>query len=144
MCCSIRIAVPGARLGQPEVKLGLVPGYGATQRLPRLVGKGRALEILLSAEPIDAAEAYRIGLVNSVVPREQLLAAARQWLQKVAANGPVAVGLVIDAVDTGLDTALDAGLRFESTAFGLAAASADSREGTSAFLEKRQPSFTGR
>lgn len=144
MCCTIRIASPNAKLGQPEVKLGLVPGYGATQRLPRLVGRGRALELLLSGEPIDASEAHRIGLVNSVVPQEQLIPAAKQWLRKVAANGPVAVGLVIESVDTGLEGGLDAGLRFESTAFGLAAASADRREGTTAFLEKRKAAFTGR
>src|SRR5215469_5381174 len=120
MCCTIRIASPNAKLGQPEVKLGVVPGYGGTQRLPRLVGRGRALELLLSGEPIDASEAHRIGLVNSVVPQEQLIPAAKQWLHKVAANGPVAVGLVIESVDTGLEGGLDAGLRFESTAFGLA------------------------
>ena len=144
MCCTMRIATPNAKLGQPEVKLGLTPGYGATQRLPQLVGRGRALELLVSGEPIDAAEAHRIGLVNALVPQEQLLMTARQWLLKVAANGPVAVGLVMEAVDMGLDAGLDVGLRFESTAFGLAAASADRLEGTSAFLEKRKAAFTGR
>ena len=144
MCCTIRVATPNAKLGQPEVKLGMIPGYGATQRLPLLVGRGRALELLLSGEPIDAAEAHRIGLVNAVVPQDQLLPAAKKWLSKVAANGPVAVGLVMEAVDMGLDTGLQAGLRFESAAFGLAAASADRREGTSAFLEKRKAAFIGR
>jgi enoyl-CoA hydratase len=144
MCCTIRLATPHAKLGQPEVKLGLVPGYGGTQRLPRLVGRGRALELLLSGEAIDAAEAHRIGLVNAVVAPDQLLSASKQWALKVAANGPVAVGLVMEAVDAGLDGGLDAGLRFESTAFGLAAASADRREGAAAFLEKRKATFTGR
>ncbi len=144
MCCTIRIASLNAKLGQPEVKLGIIPGYGATQRLPRLIGRGRALELLLSGEPIDATEAHRIGLVNSVVAQDQLIPAAKQWLQKVAANGPVAVGLVIESVDTGLENGLEAGLRFESMAFGLAAASADRREGTTAFLEKRKAAFTGR
>ena len=144
MCCTIRIASENAKLGQPEVRLGIVPGYGATQRLPRLVGRGRALELLLSGEPIDAREAHRIGLVNAVVPQEQLISAAKQWAGKVLANGPIAVGLVMESVDTGLDGGLEGGLRFESTAFGLSAASADRREGTTAFLEKRKAVFTGR
>jgi enoyl-CoA hydratase len=144
MCCSIRIASENAKLGQPEVKLGIVPGYGATQRLPRLVGRGKALEMLLSGDSIDAAEAYRIGLVNAVVPQPQLIPAAKQWALKVLANGPVAVGLVIESVDVGFECGLDAGLRFEATAFGLSAASSDRREGTAAFLEKRKAVFTGR
>ena len=144
MCCTIRIASPNAKLGQPEVKLGIVPGYGATQRLPRLVGRGRALELLLSGEPIDAAEAHRIGLINAIAPQEQLIAASKQWALKVIANGPLAVGLTMEAVDAGLDGGLDAGLRFESLAFGLTAASEDRREGTTAFLEKRKAVFTGR
>jgi enoyl-CoA hydratase len=144
MCCTIRIASRNAKLGQPEVKLGIVPGYGATQRLPRLIGRGRALELLLSGELIDADEAYRIGLVNALAPQEQLIEAARQWALKVLANGPLAVGLTMEAVDAGLDGGLDAGLRFESLAFGLTAASEDRREGTAAFLEKRKAIFTGR
>jgi enoyl-CoA hydratase len=144
MCCTIRIASESAKLGQPEVKLGLVPGYGGTQRLPRLVGRGRALEMLLSAEPIGASEAYRIGLVNTVVPRERLIPAAKEWALKVLENSPVAVGLVMEAVDAGLNGGIDEGLRFESAAFGLAAASGDRREGTTAFLEKRKAAFTNR
>jgi enoyl-CoA hydratase len=144
MCCTIRIASPNAKLGQPEVKLGVVPGYGATQRLPRLVGRGRALELLLSGEPIDAAEAHRIGLVNAVAPQQELIETAKQWARKVIANGPLAVALTMESVDTGLDGGLDAGLRFESMAFGLTAASDDRREGTAAFLEKRKAVFTGR
>jgi enoyl-CoA hydratase len=144
MCCTIRIASPNAKLGQPEVKLGVVPGYGGTQRLPRLVGRGRALELLLSGDPIDAAEAHRIGLVNAIAPQEQLIDTAKQWARKVIANGPLAVALTMESVDTGLDGGLDAGLRFESVAFGLAAASDDRREGTAAFLEKRKAVFIGR
>lgn len=143
MCCSIRIASANALLGQPEVSLGIVPGYGATQRLPRLVGRGRALELLLSGESISAAEAWRIGLVNALAAQENLIDTAKQWARKVLANGPLAVGLTMEAVDAGLDGGLDAGLRFEAMAFGLTAASADRREGTSAFLEKRKAVFTG-
>ncbi|MDP9052763.1 MAG: enoyl-CoA hydratase-related protein [Acidobacteriota bacterium] len=144
MCCTVRIASPEAKLGQPEVKLGIVPGYGATQRLPRLVGRGRALELLLSGEAIDAAEAHRIGLVNAIAPREQLIAFSKQWVLKVIANAPLAVGLTMESVDAGLDGGLDAGLRFEAMAFGVTAASDDRREGTAAFLEKRKAVFTGR
>jgi enoyl-CoA hydratase len=144
MCCTIRIASPNAKLGQPEVKLGIVPGYGATQRLPRLIGRGRALELLLSGESIDAVEAHRIGLVNALAPQEELIATAKQWARKVIANGPLAVALTMEAVDTGLDGGLPAGLRFESMAFGLTAASDDRREGTAAFLEKRKAVFTGK
>ena len=144
MACTVRFASENAKLGQPEVKLGIIPGYGGTQRLPRLVGRGRALEMLLSGEPVSAAEAHRIGLVNAVVPQAELLAYSRAWLDKVLANGPLAAGLVIEAVDAGLDGGLDAGLRFEAAAFGLSAATEDRREGTRAFLEKRRPAFTGK
>jgi enoyl-CoA hydratase len=144
MCCAIRIASPNAKLGQPEVKLGIVPGYGATQRLPRLVGRGRALELLLSGESIDALEAHRIGLVNAIASQDELIACARQWARKVIANGPLAVALTMEAVDAGLDVGMQSGLRFESMAFGLTAASDDRREGTAAFLEKRKAVFQGR
>jgi enoyl-CoA hydratase len=144
MCCTIRVAVPGAKLGQPEVKLGIIPGYGGTQRLPRLVGRGRALEILLSGEPIDAAEAHRTGLVNYVMPFDDLLPFSRRWIAKVLANGPLAVALTMEAVDAGLAGGIDAGLRFEAAAFGLSAASEDSKEGTRAFLEKRKAAFAGK
>jgi enoyl-CoA hydratase len=143
MCCTIRVAVSEAKLGQPEVKLGIVPGYGATQRLPRLVGRGRALDLLLTGEPISAEEAHRIGLVNHVVPAGSLIDFSRAWLEKVFANGPLAVGLTMHAVDTGLDHGLDAGLKLEAMAFGVAAATKDGAEGTRAFLEKRKPVFTG-
>ena len=144
MACTVRFASPNAKLGQPEIKLGILPGYGGTQRLPRLVGRGRALEMLLAGDPIDAAEAHRIGLVNAVVPRENLLAHSRQWLAKVLANAPVAAALIVEAVDLGLNAGLDEGLRYEAAAFGLVAASEDRSEGTRAFLEKRQPAFAGK
>jgi enoyl-CoA hydratase len=144
LCCSIRIASPNANLGQPEVKLGIVPGYGGTQRLPRLIGRGRALELLLSGESIDAAEAHRIGLVNAIAPQSGLIEAAKQWVRKVIANGPLAVALTMESVDAGVDGDLEAGLRFEAMAFGMTAASVDRREGTSAFLEKRKAVFRGR
>lgn len=144
MACTVRIASPNARLGQPEIKLGLVPGYGGTQRLPRLVGRGRALELLLTGEPIDAGEAYRIGLVNRVVEPDQLLAAARELLAKMFAGAPVAGALILDAVDAGLNVPLEDGLRIEASAFALSASTADAAEGTSAFLEKRKAVFTGK
>ena len=144
MACTVRFAAENARLGQPEVKLGIVPGYGGTQRLPRLVGRGRAMELLLSGEPVTAAEAHRIGLVNAVVPQAELLGYSRAWLAKVLANGPLAVALAMEAVDAGLNTGLEEGLRLEAAAFGLSAATEDRREGTRAFLEKRRPVFAGK
>src|ERR1019366_8452114 len=144
MSCAVRVASENARLGQPEVKLGVLPGYGGTQRLPRLVGRGRALEMLLSGEPVTAAEAYRIGLVNHVVPQAELLEFSRQWLRKVLANAPLALGLTLQAVDVGLEAGLEQGLRFEAAAFGLTTATEDKREGTRAFLEKRPAAFAGK
>ncbi len=144
MACTVRFASENARMGQPEVKLGIIPGYGGTQRLPRLVGRGRALEMLLSGEPITAVEAHRIGLVNAVVPLSDLLTYSRGWLAKVLANGPLALGLVMDAVNVGLDSPLEAGLEFEASAFGASAATQDRAEGTRAFLEKRRPAFAGK
>lgn len=144
MACTMRVASPNARLGQPEVKLGLIAGFAATQRLPRLVGRGKAMEILLTGDPVDAAEAHRIGLVNHVVPQDQLLAFARDLLKKILANAPVAVGLTMQAIDVGLNSGFEEGSRFEATAFGVAAATADRREGTQAFLEKRPAKFAGK
>jgi enoyl-CoA hydratase len=144
MACAVRVASENAKLGQPEVKLGILPGYGGTQRLPRLVGRGRALEMLLSGEPVTAAEAYRIGLVNYVVPRAELLEFSRQWLRKALANAPLAVGLTMQAVDVGLEAGLEQGLRFEAAAFGLTTATQDKGEGTRAFLDKRPPVFAGK
>jgi enoyl-CoA hydratase len=143
MCCTIRVAVREAKLGQPEVRLGLVPGYGATQRLPRLIGRGRALDLLLTGEPVDADEAHRIGLVNHIVPAANLIEFSRNWLEKVFSNGPLAVGLAMHAVDTGLEEGLESGLKLEAMAFGMAVGSKDGKEGTQAFLEKRKPAFTG-
>ncbi len=144
MSCAVRVAAENARLGQPEVKLGILPGYGGTQRLPRLVGRGRALEMLLSGEPVTAAEAHRMGLVNHVVPQAELLEFSRQWLRKVLANAPLALGLTLQAVDVGLEAGLEQGLRFEAAAFGLTTATEDKREGTRAFLEKRAAAFAGK
>jgi len=144
MACTVRFASENARLGQPEVKLGLIPGYGGSQRLPRLVGRGRALELLLAGDPIPATEAHRIGLVNAVVPQAELLDYSRAWLAKVLANAPVAVALAMETVDAGLEIGLEEGLRMEAAAFGLCAATGDCREGTRAFLEKRKPAFAGK
>lgn len=144
MACHIRLAAPNARFGQPEVKLGLIPGYGGTVRLPRLVGRGRALELLLSASVIDADEAARIGLVNRVVPADQLLEAASALLRTILAQGPLAVALCLETVDRVLDTTIDDGLAIEATMFGRACASDDKAEGTRAFLEKRPPVFSGK
>jgi enoyl-CoA hydratase len=143
MACHIRLASDAAKFGQPEVKLGLIPGYGGTQRLPRLVGKGRALQLLLTGDMIDAQEAYRIGLVNRVVPANELIGAATAMLKAILANGPLAVAHCIEAVNRGYDLPLDEALTLEATAFGLLAATDDKREGTHAFLEKRSPSFSG-
>ncbi len=143
MGCHVRIAAETAKFGQPEVKLGLTAGYGGTQRLPRLVGAGRALHLLLTGETIDAQEALRIGLVTRVVPGEQLLAEAAKVLRAILANGPVAVALTIDAVLRGVDAPLADGLAVEADLFGLVAATRDLKEGTRAFLEKRPPEFTG-
>jgi enoyl-CoA hydratase len=144
MACTVRFAAENARMGQPEVKLGIIPGYGGTQRLPRLVGRGRALEMLLAGDPVTAAEAYRIGLVNAVVPQAELLNYSRAWLGKALANAPAALGLVMEAVDVGLNAGIEEGLRFEAAAFAVSAATDDGREGTRAFLEKRKPAFAGK
>jgi enoyl-CoA hydratase/carnithine racemase len=144
MACTIRIAVDSAKFGQPEVTLGLVPGGGGTQRLPRLVGKGRALQLILSAEMISAQEAYRIGLVNEVVPAADLLTRAEAILRKIASNAPMAVKFALTAVNKGLETSQDEGLLLEASYFGLCAGTEDKKEGTSAFLEKRAPQFRGR
>jgi len=144
MAATVRFAAENARLGQPEVKLGLIPGFGGTGRLPRLVGRGRAIEMLASGEPIDAGEAWRIGLVNAVVPRAELLGRARAWLANVLQNSPLAVRLAMQAVASGLDRGLEEGMQLEAELFGSVAASQDCREGMRAFLEKRAPAFTGK
>ena len=144
MACHLRIASDMAKFGQPEVRLGIVPGYGGSQRLPRLVGKGRALELLLTGEMIDAHEAFRIGLVNRVVPAADLLATARALLSTILAHGPLAVAQCIEAVDRGLDMGLDDAIALEASYFGLLSATQDKAEGMRAFMEKRPAKFTGR
>jgi enoyl-CoA hydratase/carnithine racemase len=144
MACTMRIAVEHARFGQPEVKLGLLPGGGGTQRLPRLVGKGRALQLILTGETISAQEAYRIGLVNEVVSADSLMDRAEAILKQIAANAPIAVKFSLDAANKGLETSQSAGLALEASYFGICAASEDKKEGTTAFLEKRVPQFRGR
>jgi enoyl-CoA hydratase len=143
MACHLRIASDQAKFGQPEVKLGIAPGYGGTVRLPRLVGKGRALELLLSGDMIDAKEALRIGLVNRVVPADRLLAEAEAMLRIILTNGPLAIRACLEAVDNGLDMTVDQALLLEASYFGLLSATEDMREGTQAFVEKRKPSFKG-
>ena len=144
MACTIRIAVDSAKFGQPEVKLGLLPGGGGTQRLPRLVGKGRALQLILSGEMIGAQEAYRIGLVNEIVPAADLIPRAEAVLKKIASNAPIAVKFALEAANKGMETSQGEGLLLEASYFGLCAATEDKNEGTSAFLEKRAPQFHGR
>jgi enoyl-CoA hydratase len=144
MACTIRIASDRARLGQPEVKLGLVPGYGGTQRLPRLVGKGAAMKLLLTGDMVGAEEAFRIGLVDEVVPAEALLPRAETLARAIAQQAPLAVAGCIQAVEGGYDLPLDSGLELEASLFGLACATGDKAEGTKAFLEKRAPVWHGR
>jgi enoyl-CoA hydratase len=144
MACHLRLASDAAKFGQPEVKLGLIPGYGGTQRLPRLVGRGRALQLLMTGEMIDANEAFRIGLVNAVMPGAELLDRTRAMLGQMLANAPVALALCIGAVNAGYDLPLDEAQQMEAYQFGLAAGTDDMREGTRAFLEKRAATFTGR
>jgi enoyl-CoA hydratase len=143
MACTLRLAADTAGLGQPEINLGILPGYAGTQRLPRLVGKGRALQIMLSGAPITAVEAERIGLVNRVVPPAELLTEARKLAAALAAQAPIAVRYIIDAVNKGLEMPFAEGCVHEATLFGLVAATEDMREGTRAFLEKRKPTFKG-
>jgi enoyl-CoA hydratase len=144
MASTIRIAAETAKFGQPEVKIGIMPGYGGTQRLPRLVGRGRALQLILSGEIISAQEAYRIGLVNEVVPAASLLARAEAILNQFISNAPVGVKYSIEAVNKGLDTSLAEGLLLEASLFAICAGTEDKKEGTSAFLAKRAPKFQGR
>ena len=144
MACSVRLAADTAKFGQPEVKLGLIPGFAGTQRLPRLVGKGRAMELVLGGGMIDAAEAFRIGLANRVVPAASLMDEARALAQAWAANAPIAVRYSMEAIAHGLETSFAEGCFVEASLFGLAFATEDMREGTRAFLEKRKPEFKGR
>jgi len=144
MACTIRIAAENAKFGQPEVKLGVIPGYGGTQRLPRLVGKGRALQLILTGDLIDAHEAHRIGLVNEVVPAADLMSRCEAILTQIGANAPIATSYSINAVNKGVDTDLASGLELEAKYFALAAGTEDKKEGTSAFVQKRVPQFQGK
>jgi len=144
MACTMRIAAEHAKFGQPEVKLGLLPGGGGTQRLPRLVGKGRALQLILTGETISAQEAYRIGLVNEVVPAANLIARAETILKQISVNAPLAVKFSLEAANKGMDTSQAEGFALEASYFGICAATEDKKEGTTAFLEKRAPQFHGR
>ncbi|WP_080745030.1 enoyl-CoA hydratase-related protein [Cupriavidus necator] len=144
MACTIRVSAEHARFGQPEVKLGIPPGAGGTQRLPRLVGKGRALQMILTGEVISAQEAWRIGLVNEVVPAGELIARCEEILRQILANAPVAVRFALEAVNKGMETSLSTGLLLEASVFAVCAGTEDIREGTAAFLEKRAAHFHGR
>ncbi|MFP5236079.1 MAG: enoyl-CoA hydratase/isomerase family protein [Acidobacteriota bacterium] len=144
MACTLRIAAEDARFGQPEVKLGVIPGYGGTQRLPRLVGRGPALRLLLTGEMISAQEALRLGLVDEVVPAAELMQRAQALALSIAAQAPLAIAETLRVVDAGLDLPLDSALQNEAERFGALCVTADKAEGTSAFLEKRVPSWTGR
>ena len=144
MACTLRLAADTARLGQPEINLGLIPGFAGTQRLARLIGAGRALELLLTGEPISAAEAHRLGLVNRVVPASELMAEARRTAAAIAAKAPVAVRYILEAVRRGIQLPLADAQALEATLFGLVASTEDMREGTRAFLDKRQPQFRGK
>jgi enoyl-CoA hydratase len=144
MACTLRIAADSARFGQPEVNLGLMPGYAGSQRLPRLVGKGVALEILLTGDMIGAQRAYEIGLVNRVVPAAELMVEAKKLAHLLASKAPVAVRYILDAVHHGLDTPFAEGEYLETSLFGTIASSEDMREGTKAFLEKRKPVWQGK
>lgn len=144
MACTLRIAADTAKLGQPEINLGLIPGYAGTQRLTRLVGRGVAMEILLTGDAISATEAHRIGLVNRVVPAAELMNEAKKLAQQLASKAPVAARYIIDAVNRGADLPLAHAQVYETTLFGLVSTTEDMREGTKAFLEKRKPEFKGR
>ncbi len=144
LACHIRIAAESAQIGLPEVKLGLIPGYGGTQRLPRLVGKGKAMEMVLSGESVGAQEAQRIGLVNQVVSLKDLIPRCRELATRILANGPLAVRYCIEAINSGLDMPLQEGTRLEASLFSLCCATQDMKEGTRAFIEKKKPQFKGR
>jgi enoyl-CoA hydratase len=144
MACTLRLAADSARLGQPEIALGLIPGYAGTQRLPRLVGIGKAMEMILTGTPIAADEAQRIGLVNRVVPAAALMAEARTLAVQLAKGAPIAMRYIINAVNKGVEMPFAEACQYEATLFGLVASTDDMKEGTAAFLEKRKPAFKGR
>lgn len=144
LACTLRVASENARFGQPEIKLGIIPGYGGTQRLGRVVGKGRALQMILTGEPVTAQEAYRIGLVNQVVPPQDLISAAEELARKIMANAPLAIKFALEAVNRGLEMTQAQGQVLEAVLFGLCCATEDMGEGTRAFLEKRPAKFSGK
>jgi len=144
MACTMRLASENAKLGQPEVKLGIIPGYGGTQRLPRLVGKGLAMQLVLTGETISAQEAHRIGLVNEIVAHSSLISRAEAIAAKIAANAPLAVQYCMEAVNHGMETTLSEGLYLEALLFAISCSTEDKNEGTHAFLQKRTPQFTGK
>jgi enoyl-CoA hydratase len=144
MACTIRIASESAKIGLPEVTLGVIPGYAGTQRLPRIVGRGVAMDLILSGRAIDAAEALRIGLVSQVVPAADLMETARKTALRILRNGPLAIRAAMQSVDHGLDVGFEQGCRMEAKLFGLLCATDDTREGLKAFLEKRKPDFKGK
>jgi enoyl-CoA hydratase len=144
LSCHVRVAAEGAKLGLPEVTLGAIPGYGGTQRLSRMVGRGLACEMILTGDPVDAAEAHRIGLVNRVVPRESLLETAESLARRMVRNAPLALRHALVAIDQGLEADLEKGLLVEATLFGILCGTEDLKEGMSAFLEKRKASFQGK
>ena len=144
LACTMRLASENAKLGQPEVKLGVIPGYGGTQRLPRLVGKGLAMQLVLTGEMISAQEACRIGLVNEVVAATEWIPRAEAIAKKIIANAPLAVQYALEAVNHGMDMPLKEGLYLEAALFGLICGTEDKNEGTTAFLEKRAANFKGR
>jgi enoyl-CoA hydratase len=144
MACSLRLATAEARFGQPEIKLGLIPGFGGTQRLARLIGKAQATQLILTGETISAADAYRLGLVNEIVPSDQLLARAEEILRHIGKNAPLAVRYALKAISEGINLPIRAGMDLEGALFALCASTEDMHEGTVAFLEKRHPVFKGR
>jgi enoyl-CoA hydratase len=144
MACTIRLATEKAKFGQPEVKLGILPGYGGTQRLPRIVGKGVALQLILTGDLISAQEAYRIGLVNEIVPVAELIPRAEAILAKIGSNAPLGIKFALEAVNKGMETSQAEGLVIEAAFFALCVGTEDRKEGTTAFLEKRLPRFEGR
>jgi enoyl-CoA hydratase len=144
MACTLRLAAETAKLGQPEISLGLIPGYAGTQRLRRLVGTGRAMEMILTGVPVAADEAQRIGLVNRVVPAPDLLSEARKLAAQLARNAPIAMRYIVNAVNRGSDMSFADACQYEATLFGLVASTEDMKEGTSAFLEKRKAAFKGK
>jgi enoyl-CoA hydratase len=144
LACTMRLATDNAKFGQPEVKLGIIPGYGGSQRLPRLVGKGVAMQILLTGDVISAQDAFRIGLVNEVVAAAELIPRAEAIAQKIIACGPLAIAYCLDAVNKGMEMTLAEGLNYEAALFGVCCATEDKTEGTRAFLEKRAAAFQGK